>query len=57
MPLFKLVKLLAFSFALGGVLAVASDTADTHQVQQLAVAQAQAVASHAAHAVGAKLSE
>ena len=51
MPPLKLAKSLAFSFTLGAVLSVASDTAITHQVQQLAVTQAQAVAQQAAHAV------
>ena len=47
----NLAKSLALSFLLGAVLSVASDTAITHQVQQLAVTQAQAVAQQAAHAV------
>ena len=64
MPPLKLAKALSLSFALGSVLSIASDTAITHQVQQLAITQAQAVAQQAAHAmakatraVGAKLSE
>ena len=64
MPPLNLAKSLALSFSLGAVLSVASDTAITHQVQQLAITQAQAVAQQAAHAgakaaraVGAKLSE
>ena len=68
MPPLKLAKSLALSFSLGAVLSVASDTAITHQVQQLVVTQAQAVAQQAAHAmadagakatraVAAKLSE
>ena len=68
MPPLKLAKSLALSFSLGAVLSVASDTAITHQVQQLAITQAQAVAQQAAHAmadagakatraVAAKLSE
>ena len=68
MPPLKLAKALAISFALSGVLSIASDTAITHQVQRHAVAQAQAVATKTAHAVadagakatravGAKLSE
>ena len=51
MPPLKLAKALALSFALGAVLSVASDTAITHQVQRLAVAQAQAVATKTTHAV------
>ena len=57
MPPLKLAKALSLSFALGGVLSIASDTAITHQVQRLAVAQAQAVATKTAQAVGAKLRE
>ena len=57
MPPLKLTKSLALSFALGAVLSIASDTAITRQVQRLAVAQAQAVATKTAHAVGAKLRE
>ena len=57
MPPLKLTKSLALSFLLGAVLLVASDATITHQVQLLAVAQAQAVAQRAAHAVGAKLGE
>ena len=68
MPPLKLAKALALSFTFGAVLSVASDTAITHQVQHLAVAQAQAVAQQTAHAmadagakatrvVAAKLSE
>ena len=57
MPPLNLAKSLALSFSLGAVLSVASDTAITHQVQRLVVAQAQAVATKTAHAVGAKLSE
>ena len=64
MPPLNLAKSLALSFLLGAVLSVASDTAITYQVQQLAIAKTQAVAQQAAHAgakatraVAAKLSE
>ena len=43
MPSLKLAKALALSFSLGAVLSVASNAAITHQVQRLAVAQAQVV--------------
>ena len=68
MPSLKLAKALALSFSLGAVLSVASDAAITHQVQRLAVAQAQVVVKQSTHAaaiagakatraVGAKLEE
>jgi hypothetical protein len=48
----KLAKAIALSFAIGAILSVATDSKLTRQVQAIAQAQAQAIASSAIRKVG-----
>jgi hypothetical protein len=43
----RLAKAIALAFALGAILSVGSDPKLTHQVQAMAISQAQAIASSA----------
>jgi hypothetical protein len=51
----RLAKATALSFALGAILSVGSSPAITHQVEAMAQAQAQAIASNAMQSLGKTL--
>jgi hypothetical protein len=51
----KLIKAMALAFALGAILSVGSDSKLTHQVEAMALAQAQAIATSAVQKVGSTL--
>jgi hypothetical protein len=53
----NLIQGLLLSFALGAILSVGSDSAITHQVQQLALTKAQATATSAMQKVGSTLGQ
>jgi hypothetical protein len=51
----NLAKATALAFALGAILSVGSDSAITHQVEAMALAQAQAIATSAVQSLGRTL--